>query len=358
MTTLKLYQIVILSVVCVLQTHAQEPVSVGKIPENLNHVYESLNKMLPDTLKKQLCQIPEATFVAQADSDWRYQLQRLWRLQTGSELSYYFNDLGIDRPADMIQISFTTLHRMQCGQPVQLVEQINQRRKENDQNTLTFKLSERKLLRYTHRSSLPDTLQHWLSFSAGGASVQNKALNEQLNANGFPQTYLINVQIGGGYTLQYKRLLTLVELRYLGNSIENEYFSVQSNTLAVSAGLGFEALRLPRFVLQPTVMYTAGNMSNIIESIEGEKFDMNGYSVSKVKTNEVVDYLSFSLMGLYEPFDSKHLRMGVNLGYMQPVSMSRQVKGSPYFPKPLDSRYQGIFVEFKFMISLARTLTD
>lgn len=81
------------------------------IPYSLEDCFSSLNKILPDSIQKELSQISEDEMNSSYHFGLGMWIRNNWGLWAGTRLSVYFNELGIFHPDDMSAIILTSYHR-------------------------------------------------------------------------------------------------------------------------------------------------------------------------------------------------------------------------------------------------------
>jgi hypothetical protein len=94
------------------------------IPKDLEDCFKQLDKMWPESKKKEVKAIKEEDFTADAHFGIGMWMRNNWGLWSGSRLSKYFNDMGIQHPDDMSGIILTSYHRKLNNKDIMLEEQI------------------------------------------------------------------------------------------------------------------------------------------------------------------------------------------------------------------------------------------
>ena len=93
------------------------------IPKDLDDAFGELKKMLSLALVRDMRYRPEGEMAVHHQGLGRW-LRNNWGLWTGSRLSKYFNDLGIDHPDDMSAIILDSFWRHLNDRPLDLQAQI------------------------------------------------------------------------------------------------------------------------------------------------------------------------------------------------------------------------------------------
>jgi len=97
---------------------------VDKNPKNLDDCIKQLDLLFDEATKINIHGCTEDLFGTILHMWLGIYLRNYWNLWGGSELSEYFNELGIYHPDDMTGIIFRSYHRYITGKPVLLEEQI------------------------------------------------------------------------------------------------------------------------------------------------------------------------------------------------------------------------------------------
>jgi hypothetical protein len=93
-------------------------------PKNLDDCLKQLDLLFDEETKVNMNEYTEEEFGSELHMWIGIKLRNYWNLWGGSELSEYFNELGIFHPDDMTGILFTSYHRYITGKPLLLEEQI------------------------------------------------------------------------------------------------------------------------------------------------------------------------------------------------------------------------------------------
>ncbi|MBK6348182.1 MAG: hypothetical protein IPF68_20015 [Bacteroidales bacterium] len=110
---------------------AEKKYSKNYIPKNLTECLIQLDSTLSDSIKQNILTYPETEFVGLSQLNLGMYLRNKWGLWWGSELSVYFNNLGINHPDDMSGIILTSYCRHLNGVPIDFIELVNSSRKNN-----------------------------------------------------------------------------------------------------------------------------------------------------------------------------------------------------------------------------------
>lgn len=93
-------------------------------PKNLNESIIQLNRIHNDSIKNEIRNMTENDFIGNSHLGLGMWIRNNWKLWKKSELSAYFNQLGIYHPDDMSGIILKSYYRKLTDKPLQLNEQI------------------------------------------------------------------------------------------------------------------------------------------------------------------------------------------------------------------------------------------
>jgi hypothetical protein len=93
-------------------------------PKTLDEAVLQLEKMHHDTTKQRILAMTEAQFRGNAHFGLGLWMRNNWGLWKGTELSRYFNSIGISHPDDMSGIILTSYYRHLKGQDRELEKQV------------------------------------------------------------------------------------------------------------------------------------------------------------------------------------------------------------------------------------------
>ena len=94
------------------------------VPKNLNEALTQIDFNLSDSLKLEIKKKSENDFISESHFGLGIGMRNNWRLWKGSDLSKYFNNIGIYHPDDMSGIILTSYYRKHTGLEIKLDEQI------------------------------------------------------------------------------------------------------------------------------------------------------------------------------------------------------------------------------------------
>lgn len=106
------------------EINLNENVVLDKNPKNLDECIEQLDLLFDDKSKENIKEGSESDFSVYLHPWLGMNLRNYWGLWGGSELSQYFNKLGVYHPDDMTGIIFDSYYRHITGKPLLLEEQI------------------------------------------------------------------------------------------------------------------------------------------------------------------------------------------------------------------------------------------
>jgi hypothetical protein len=93
-------------------------------PKNLNESIVQLNRIHNDAIKNEIRNMTENEFIGNSHLGLGMWIRNNWKLWKKSELSSYFNEIGILHPDDMSGIILTSYYRNLNDKPIELNEQI------------------------------------------------------------------------------------------------------------------------------------------------------------------------------------------------------------------------------------------
>ncbi len=93
-------------------------------PKNLNESIILLNKIHNDSIKNEIRNMTENDFIGNSHLGLGMWIRNNWKLWKKSELSTYFNEIGISHPDDMSGIILTSYYRNLNDKPIELNELI------------------------------------------------------------------------------------------------------------------------------------------------------------------------------------------------------------------------------------------
>ena len=94
------------------------------VPKNLEEALTQIDLNLSDSLKLEIKKKSENDFTSESHFGLGIGMRNNWRLWKGSDLSKYFNSIGIFHPDDMSGIILTSYYRKLTGLEIKLDEQI------------------------------------------------------------------------------------------------------------------------------------------------------------------------------------------------------------------------------------------
>ncbi|WP_139059012.1 DUF6794 domain-containing protein [Polaribacter vadi] len=94
------------------------------VPKNLDEALTQIDFNLSDSLKLEIKKKSENDFTSESHFGLGIGMRNNWRLWKGSDLSKYFNSIGIYHPDDMSGIILTSYYRKLTGHEIKLDEQI------------------------------------------------------------------------------------------------------------------------------------------------------------------------------------------------------------------------------------------
>jgi hypothetical protein len=95
------------------------------IPKNLEEALTQIDFNLSDSLKVEIGKKTENDFISESHFGLKIGMRNNWKLWKGSDLSKYFNDIGIHHPDDMSGIILTSYYRKLNNLELKLQEQVN-----------------------------------------------------------------------------------------------------------------------------------------------------------------------------------------------------------------------------------------
>ena len=105
-----------------------KPETIGNrnyIPKNLDEAIHQMDLQLSDSLKLEIKKITEEDFTLGSHFGFGLGIRNDWKLWKGSELSRYFNKIGIFHPDDMSGIILTSYYRNLQGLDIKLDAQVS-----------------------------------------------------------------------------------------------------------------------------------------------------------------------------------------------------------------------------------------
>ncbi|MBC8754819.1 hypothetical protein H2O64_09065 [Kordia sp. YSTF-M3] len=94
------------------------------VPKNLNEALTQIDFQLSDSLKIEIKKKSESDFIGEVHFGLGLGIRNNWRLWKGSDLSKYFNDIGIYHPDDMSSIILVSYYRKLIGIEIELEAQV------------------------------------------------------------------------------------------------------------------------------------------------------------------------------------------------------------------------------------------
>ena len=99
--------------------------SLRNIPKNLDECYASLDKKLSRTTIEEFKTLPETKAMNSTHLELGMWIRNNWGLWSSSELSKYFNKLGLNHPDDISTVILRSYHRKLNNKEIRLDEQID-----------------------------------------------------------------------------------------------------------------------------------------------------------------------------------------------------------------------------------------
>lgn len=107
------------------QNNTERVIAKDYVPKNLEEALMKIDFNLTDSLKLKIKKKSENEFLTDTHFGFGLGLRNGWKLWKGSELSKYFNKIGIFHPDDMSSIILTSYYRKVNGIDIKLDEQVN-----------------------------------------------------------------------------------------------------------------------------------------------------------------------------------------------------------------------------------------
>ena len=123
-------QILFLTIMILVSCKDSTTLKSGKIlaedyiPKNLEEALHQINLYVSDSLKTEIKKKSENDFLAETHFGLGIGMRNNWKLWKGSDLSKYFNGIGIFHPDDMSGIILTSYYRKLTGLDIKLENQI------------------------------------------------------------------------------------------------------------------------------------------------------------------------------------------------------------------------------------------
>ncbi|WP_086029799.1 DUF6794 domain-containing protein [Tenacibaculum holothuriorum] len=103
---------------------SEKVINENYVPKNLDEALTQIDFNLSDSLKLEIKKKSENDFTSESHFGLGIGMRNNWRLWKGSDLSKYFNSIGIYHPDDMSGIILTSYYRKLTGLEIKLDEQI------------------------------------------------------------------------------------------------------------------------------------------------------------------------------------------------------------------------------------------
>jgi len=94
------------------------------IPKDLEDCFKQIDSFLNDSTKKKIKAMAEKEFSSSVHMGFGLGIRNDWQLWSGSRLSKYFNNIGIQHPDDMSGIIFNSYHRYLTNKDIELDKQV------------------------------------------------------------------------------------------------------------------------------------------------------------------------------------------------------------------------------------------
>jgi hypothetical protein len=120
---MKIHFLIVLVLLIASQLLAQD-IDKNLKPKNLDEAILQLDKLFPDSTKQKIAHMEENDFLGNSHLTTGMWIRNNWGLWKGSELSKYFNELGIYHPDDMSGIILRSFYRHIKSQDYDLDNQI------------------------------------------------------------------------------------------------------------------------------------------------------------------------------------------------------------------------------------------
>lgn len=107
------------------QNNTERIIAKDYVPKNLEEALMKIDFNLTDSLNLKIKKKSENEFLTDTHFGFGLGFRNGWKLWKGSELSKYFNKIGIFHPDDMSSIILTSYYRKINGIDIKLDEQVN-----------------------------------------------------------------------------------------------------------------------------------------------------------------------------------------------------------------------------------------
>jgi len=94
------------------------------VPKNLDEALAQIDFHLSDSLKVEIKKKSENDFISESHFGLGIGMRNNWQLWKGSDLSKYFNSIGINHPDDMSGIILKSYYRKLTGKKIKLDKQV------------------------------------------------------------------------------------------------------------------------------------------------------------------------------------------------------------------------------------------
>ncbi|MBK9356443.1 MAG: hypothetical protein IPN08_03475 [Bacteroidales bacterium] len=295
---------------------AEKKYSKNYIPKNLTECLIQLDSTLSDSIKQNILTYSETEFVGLSQLNLGMYLRNKWGLWWGSELSVYFNNLGINHPDDMSGIILTSYCRHLNGIPIDFIELVNSSRKNNSLEPI-ITINEDSLTNLSILYRPFDKFSHQIICELGSRQTDYEKFNELIKDNNFPTLSSPNFYAEIGYIGNYRKLFwSLKGTVYAAQKENKNEYEIAGNNLGIEGGLGYAIMR-KRYI--GLISYLDYGIASFKYTLSNNSFDFeNIQNINEIKLDQYSQYISPGIGFYYNmvPFYNKiiGLRVNYNIG--------------------------------------------
>ncbi|MCL2073169.1 MAG: hypothetical protein FWH18_04560 [Marinilabiliaceae bacterium] len=154
-------------------------------------------------------------------------------------------------------------------------------------------------------------------------SIENDALNEQLQAFGFPSANYPKACIGVGWQASYNRYIATFSFNQTTKrNVQSDYLS-KTSYRSFSLNIGYDLLKYPYFSIYPYAGYKSGRLNYLCRDALTSESSFDNYFKTDLKYKEITNFRSHIDLGMGFSCQTNGAMINFRFGYLFPLEKVR-----------------------------------
>ncbi len=274
-------------------TLGQKPTKYKKhyIPKNINECLTQLDNIISDSTKQKILQYSENEFIGLFHFSLGMYIRDKWGLWRGSDLSAYFNKLGVYHPDDMSGIIMRSYYRYLKGMPINFIQQINKSREYIGLPAIKTN-NEDSLMNFTVKFNPFYKPTHSISTGEGRYIINAEKFNQLLTDNNIPPISFSPVLLTSGYMFIHKNIIFSLNLSLISiNNEQNKNYKISYSFYDPRIGGGYFFLNSYPVAVIGFIEYGFAWFNYSASSENTFSFE-NQTGINEIKLNQFIHHIS------------------------------------------------------------------